>query len=200
MLVDTEHLYFLANKQALATVGIELTEAQYVEFFLVKNSGAWHLAAERGISPEGIETIRAARNAAFSSLINGNFAISGVHEVLTHLHRRYAMGIVTSSEREHFNLIHQHSGLLHFFDFVLAMGDYPRSKPHPDPYLAAVERSGFAKDECIVIEDSARGLAAAVAAGLRCYVVPSDLTRGSDFSSAHMVLGSVEELLVELGV
>lgn len=195
MLVDTEHLYFLANRHALATVGVELTEAQYVELFLVQNRGAWHLASDRGISPGGIETIRHARNAMFSSLITGDHVMDGVREVLEALHGRYEMGIVTSSEREHFGLIHEHSDLLRYFDFVLAAGDYARSKPHPDPYLAALARTGLHKDECIVIEDSQRGLTSALAAGMRCIVVPSDLTRDSDFAGAHKVLDRLPDVL-----
>jgi beta-phosphoglucomutase-like phosphatase (HAD superfamily) len=52
--------------------------------------------------------------------------------------------------------------------------------------------------ECIVVEDSLRGLTAARAAGLRCVVVPSELTRGSDFSGADRVLESLPDLIAEL--
>jgi beta-phosphoglucomutase-like phosphatase (HAD superfamily) len=44
---------------------------------------------------------------------------------------------------------------------------------------------------CLVIEDSERGLAAAKAAGLACWVIPSALTRGLDFARADLVLDSL---------
>jgi beta-phosphoglucomutase-like phosphatase (HAD superfamily) len=72
------------------------------------------------------------------------------------------------------------------------------SKPHPEPYLLAVKRSGFRKEECLVIEDSERGLMAAKAAGLRCIVVPSEFTRGSSFAGAYKVLENLREPLAEL--
>ena len=39
VLVDTEHLYFRANQEALAGVGIDLDAAAYVELFLREGRG-----------------------------------------------------------------------------------------------------------------------------------------------------------------
>ena len=46
--------------------------------------------------------------------------------------------------------------------------DVPNGKPAPDIYLAAAAAEGVAPAECLVIEDSARGVAAAIAAGMQC--------------------------------
>jgi beta-phosphoglucomutase-like phosphatase (HAD superfamily) len=37
---------------------------------------------------------------------------------------------------------------------------------------------------CLAIEDSERGLRSAKAAGIECWVIPNDLTRGADLSAA----------------
>lgn len=189
VLVDTEHLYFLATRDALATVGVSLSEEQYIELFLVEGRGAWHLAADRGITPEAIATLRRVRDSCYEGMLRREtLVMPGVREVLDALHGRYLMGIVTSSEPEHFALIHERTGLLPYFRFALTAGDYARSKPHPDPYLKAIDRSGCGPEECLVIEDSERGLKAAKAAGLRCVVVPSGLTRGRAFEGAERVV------------
>ena len=62
------------------------------------------------------------------------------------------------------------------------------AKPAPEPYLRAVERLALAPERCLVVEDSERGLRAAKAAGLVCWVVPSELTRGGRFGDADAVL------------
>jgi beta-phosphoglucomutase-like phosphatase (HAD superfamily) len=49
--------------------------------------------------------------------------------------------------------------------------------------------------DILVIEDSPRGLAAAKAAGLTCWVIPGEQTRESDFINADRVLTSATELL-----
>ena len=46
--------------------------------------------------------------------------------------------------------------------------DVPNGKPAPDLYLAAAAAEGVAPAECLVVEDSARGVTAAVAAGMQC--------------------------------
>jgi HAD superfamily hydrolase (TIGR01509 family) len=189
VLVDTARLYLRATREALATVGVDLTRELYIELFLYQGKGAWHLAEEKGVSPSKVESLREARNARYAQLLRqGNSAINGAQETLANLHGTFTMGIVTSSNREHFDVIHQATGFLKYFDFAITGGDYTHYKPHPEPYLLGVERTGVSKGECIVIEDSARGLAAARAAGLRCLVIPNPLTAESDFSDAYMVL------------
>lgn len=108
------------------------------------------------------------------------------------------MAIVTSSQREPFDCIHRRGGILRHFELVLTREAYARSKPDPEPYLTALSRLGLPADECLVIEDSERGLRAAKAAGLRCWVVPSALTRGSRFEAADRVLADLNELRAAL--
>ena len=135
VLVDTEHLYFQATKQVLASAGVELTEQEYVELFLVQGRGSWHLAEARGIPASEIDRLRDVRNALYSEwLVRAPLVAAGVASVLDSLRGKYMMGVVTTSSREHFEVIHRSSGLLKYFDFVLLPGDYARKKPHPDPY------------------------------------------------------------------
>jgi HAD superfamily hydrolase (TIGR01509 family) len=192
VLVDTEHLYFRATREALAGVGIDLDAATYVELFLRQGKGAWHLARERGLAPADVDALRAARDRHYVELVGGaDVVIPGVADIVRSLARRYRLAIVTSSERTPFARTHARTGLLEHFELVLAHGDYARAKPEPDPYLRAVERMGLPGDRCLVIEDSERGLRAAKAAGLRCWVIPSALTVGQRFEAADAVLDNL---------
>jgi HAD superfamily hydrolase (TIGR01509 family) len=189
VLVDTEHLYFRANQEALAGVGIDLDAAAYVQLFLREGTGAWHLARERGLAPAAIEALRAARDQRYFDLVTAaDVVIPGVADIVPALARRYRLAIVTSSEPAPFARTHARTGLLPHFELVLKQGDYARSKPEPDPYLRAVERLGVSGARCLVIEDSERGLRAAKAAGLCCWVIPSALTAGGRFDAADAVL------------
>jgi beta-phosphoglucomutase-like phosphatase (HAD superfamily) len=82
---------------------------------------------------------------------------------------------------------------------VLTRETYSHSKPHPEPYLTAVERLGANPAGCLVIEDSERGLIAAKAAGLACWVVPSALTRHESFDAADAVLPDLAAVTARLG-
>jgi HAD superfamily hydrolase (TIGR01509 family) len=195
ILVDTEHLYMEASRTVLADRGIELPEADYIELFMRQNRGLLHYAEARGWSRDDLLAMRLRRNALYAAMLAREpLVLDGVEETLQALHGRVRMAIVTSSRRDHFDIIHGRTGLLRYFDFVLAEGDYAVSKPDAAPYLAAVARAGVEPSSCLVVEDSERGLAAAVAAGLRCVVVPSRLTRGSRFDGALHVLDDVRDV------
>jgi HAD superfamily hydrolase (TIGR01509 family) len=195
VLVETEHLYFQATRQVLETIGIVLTEADYIQLFLIQGRGAWHLAEKQGLAPDAIEKLRHQRNALYGeSLARGPRLIDGITHVLEALRGRYVMGVVTSSRKDHFDLIHRTTGLLEYFDFVLTADDFRRVKPDPEPYLRAVARSGIDPGACMAIEDSERGLQSARSAGISCIVVPTALTRGCSFAGAHRILDSLSEI------
>jgi len=195
VLVDTEGLYFRATREMLATVGVDLTESLYRALFLVEGRGAWHLAEERGVPAAEIAALKQRRGERYTELLlASDVMIDGALALVQALAPRFRMAIVTSSHRDHFDAIHRRTGLPALFEFVLAREDYGVSKPDPEPYLRAVERLGLAREKCLVIEDSARGLRAAKAAGLTCWVVPSGLTRASSFDEADRRFESLADL------
>jgi HAD superfamily hydrolase (TIGR01509 family) len=199
VLVETEHLYFQATQQVLASVGIPLTQEQYLELFLVQGRGAWHLAEEHGIGPGDVDHLRNERNALYGDLLAQATRLTpDIVRVLDALHGKYVMGVVTSSRKDHFDLIHRTTGLLKYFEFVLTASDFSRVKPDPEPYLRAVDRSGVGREACVAIEDSERGLESAKRAGISCIVVPTTLTQGGNFAGAQRVLGSIGEILTVL--
>ncbi len=195
VLVDTEGLYFQACREALERNGACLSEARFIELFLKASEGFTKAAVEHGIGEKALEVARIWRNARYTELLRAGVpVIDGAHQVLRQLHGMVRMGIVTSSRREPFELIHAGTGLLNYIDFTLVREDYRRSKPDPEPYLTAMQKHGLNSDECVVIEDSDRGLRAALAAGLRCIVIPQDLTRGLDFTGALRHLTDIRQV------
>jgi HAD superfamily hydrolase (TIGR01509 family) len=185
VLVDTEKFYFQANRELLAEVGATLSEADYRRYLLVTGTGAWHLAAERGCSAAEITVLKQRRDARYRELLLAEeVAIAGVAELLAELHAHVRMAIVTSSRGADFAAIHSRTDLTRFFELILVREDYVLSKPDPEPYTTALGRLQLPASECLVIEDSERGLSSAKAAGLTCWVIPSTLTRESNFAAA----------------
>ena len=195
VLVDTERLYFRANVEEFAALDLAFTEEDFAAYFLSTDRGTFAFLGERGYSREEALAFRVRRNERYSTLLaGGDHVLPGVVDVLRVLHGRYGMGVVTSSRLDHFELIHANSGLLPFFDFVLTNSDYERAKPDPEPYLLALARSGALPEQCVVIEDSERGLRAAKAAGLTCWVIPGPWAAAMDFALADRVLDGLHEL------
>jgi HAD superfamily hydrolase (TIGR01509 family) len=197
-LVNTEPAYFSATQKVLKEEGVELTEDWYSANTIKNNVSPFTLLAQKELSLEKIQQLRNKRNQLYSELILDKVEIfPGVLETLTQLHGKIPMSIVTSSHREHFEIIMAATGLAKFFDFFITSDDVQNIKPNAEPYLKAWKMSGFPKEDCLVIEDTERGLIAAKAAGLPCYVIPNELSKSNDFSSADKVLSSPLELLSE---
>jgi HAD superfamily hydrolase (TIGR01509 family) len=194
VLVDTEPLYYEATRAALEPLGVDLPLEGYLAD-MGEGLSAWERAALQGVDPDTICRQRAWRDRKYQELlVERDIEIPGVEDVLSTLAADYAMAIVTTAKRVDFDLIHRHRSIVPFMDFVLTSGNYERSKPAPDPYLAALDRFGAAPPEAVVVEDSARGLRSALAAGIDCVVVDNDFVRGQDFSGARARIGGLHEL------
>jgi HAD superfamily hydrolase (TIGR01509 family) len=194
VLVDTEFWYFEATRRALAELGITLERQTYLQR-MAQGQSSWDLAAAAGIDADRIAMKRQQRDCWYEEhLLREDIDIPGVEPMLEKLSKTHKMAIVTTSTRTHFDLIHSNRQLIRFMDFALTREDYISSKPDPEPYILALNTFGASAAECLVVEDSQRGLQAAIAAGIDCIVVYNAFTAGHDFSGARHRLNSIEEL------
>lgn len=104
------------------------------------------------------------------------------------------LGVASSSGREWVLGWLERTGLLQRFGCVRTRDDVALPKPAPDLYLGVAECLGVAPDRCLALEDSPNGLRAALAAGMRCVVVPTPLTAGLDFAGAALELTALSDL------
>ena len=190
VLVDTEKWFFEANRLELAAVGVTGTWAQFEEVNLKHGVSLLSLSGLRG---DDLRDLYTRRDARYSELLRTEkLAIPGMLGLLARMKEHFfTTGIVTASHREHFDIIHGLSGMLEHVDFAVVREDYPKAKPYPDCYLAGIERAGLAARDCIAVEDSPRGIAAARTAGLECVFftpggVGADSRCGRSFRSGRV--------------
>lgn len=194
VLVETETYYYKANVKALAELDVELTFDVYMEI-MARGGTAWEVAKKHGHSQETIDRQRAKRDIYYQEFIQSeDIEIDGVVDVLKELSKKYKMGIVTTSRRVDFDLVHNSMDIVNYMDFTLCVEEYPRSKPHPDPYLAGMKKFNATKDECLIVEDSQRGLTSAVNAEIECVVVKNEFTKTHNLSKANYHIHSIKEL------
>jgi len=83
-----------------------------------------------------------------------------------------------------------------YYQFSISASDVVRSKPFPDPYLMAADKIDADIKECIVLEDSATGVASATSAG--AYVVAVPHLVPIEAAPRRIVLKSLENVSVAL--
>lgn len=194
VLVDTEFWFYKAGARALADIGFTLDKDQYLRD-MTQGMATWAQAIAAGVDEQTISRQREVRNVYYQEYLRTeDIEIEGVLQTLAELSDTYRMAIVTTSKRADFDLIHKERSILEYMDFHLDREDYERAKPHPEPYLTGLERFGASAAETVVVEDSARGLESAVAAGIDCIVVANEFTESHDLSKANARVATLREL------
>ncbi|MEA1914499.1 MAG: HAD family phosphatase [Campylobacterota bacterium] len=194
VLVETEIWYYEANKKALSELNVELTFDTYMGI-MARGGTAWEVATKKGISKTVIDAKRFERDIYYQEFLQSKpIEIDGVVDVLKELKKDFNMGIVTTSRRVDFDLIHNSRPIIEQMDFTLCVEEYSHAKPHPAPYLAGMKKFNALANECIVVEDSQRGLSSAVAAGIDCAIVHNEFTKTHNFSKATHRIQSLKEL------
>lgn len=198
VLVDTEHLYYQATREILADLDVALPLPDYLRLQAV-GGNAWQPLLDNGASEAEVAQHRGRRDVRYQQLLRTSpIDIDGVEEVLSTLRQRFGLAIVTTAKQCDFDLIHRKRSIVAHMDLILTNKDYARSKPAPDPYLAALDHFGISPEQALVVEDSQRGLASAVAAGIDCAVVYHPFTAPQDFSAATYRLENLQGLVALL--
>lgn len=197
VLVDTEGIFYKANREMLKEFGAVLDEDEFSQMSLSRGMSLADIIVSLGYTPETAEEARRRRNLLYDRMLlerGASLVIPGVPDILRELHGRYRIGVVTCCQEMHFRTIHDASGLRPFFDFVVGDQDFVRHKPDPEPYRTALLRAGISAEEAIAVEDSERGVLSAVRAGIRVAAIPRGISLCGDFSAADWRLSGIDRL------
>lgn len=137
-------------------------------------------------TPELIEAIYKDKSAHFTEMTGGfPGIIPNVDKVLQYLRSQGIECWVVTGSGQH-NLIDALNEVFdHAFTGIISSFDVKNGKPDPEPYLKAWERSGFKKEECMVVENAPLGVRAGKAAGLFSVAVNTGILPDSDLWNEH---------------
>ncbi len=110
------------------------------------------------------------------------------------------LGIASSSKQENVvGLVRANLGpnADAWFDAIVSGELVQAKKPSPDVYKKVLEQLNLPARDCLVVEDSAHGLAASLAAGIPTVITLSDYTHDEDFEGARMVLHETDQLSLD---
>jgi putative hydrolase of the HAD superfamily len=198
LILDTETSAYLTMRAAFADHGVELSLESFSTLLGRADNRPWVEWLEEEVgSPIEREAVHARRVEAHHALVAEQQVLPGVVDVIDQADALGIPALVASSSPRYW--IDQHLdrlGLLDRFAGLFTREDVERAKPWPDLYLAAVASVGVAPERAIAFEDSYNGSAAAVAAGLFCVAVPSDITAHQDFTHCDLVVGSLVDVVL----
>ncbi len=160
VLVDSEPVRFRAGAEALRAIGVALPWETFTRHW----AGRTDEAALRDIlgarfEADGSEAI-ARRNVAYEERLAEVPFFPDAIRLLGRLPSGFPLAIASGSRRTEVAAILARLDLSHRFHALVTAGGYARSKPAPDPFLAAASVLKVPAEACLVVEDSPAGVAA----------------------------------------
>lgn len=199
VLVDSEPITNGVLREVLNESGWALTQAECMQIFIGKavRDERVRIEAETGkpLTDAWMQAFYDRRNVRLLAELK---AVRGAVEAVTAIHRQVQGRIACASGADRPKVVMQldHVGLLPLFgDRVFSGHDQPRSKPAPDVYLAAAAHLGVDPTRCLVVEDTATGAQAGLAAGATVWgYCPDGHGRAFEGLPVARVFGHMDEL------
>ena len=199
VLVDSERLAIKIDVRVLAQLGWHMSEAEVIERFV----GVSELDVRRAIESHLGCRLPEDWLAQFEPLYRKAFAaelrpVDGIVEALDRITVRTCVASSGTHDKMRYTL--GLTGLYDRFDGrIFSAMDVPRGKPAPDLFLYAAKKMCVAPAACVVVEDSAKGVAAARAAGMRILAYAGGVTPAAQLAGPKtIVFGDMRALPVLL--
>ena len=197
VLVDSEPLFHDAINRLLTQEGAEPVSAAENQEALLGTTieETWRRLKRSRALPLPVETYMGRYDGMVREMMMQELAPQpGVRELIGVCRERgLPLAVASSSRHSWVDLKLAAIGLTGAFDLVVGGDDVINGKPAPDIYLKAAAGLGLPPGECIAIEDSPVGIAAAGAAGIYTIAVRTDYTRHLDVSQANAILESLAD-------
>lgn len=194
-LVDSEAVHCELWRAVLEPYDVSFSDDEYMRLYSgvsgLKNAQDMVDLYALPLTPEAL--LAEKEQASSVHLATQGFPLMpGVWEVLRFFQQAgLQLAVVTGAGRATVLRSLELHDLLPEFATVVSCDDVINSKPAPDSYQLAMQQLGLTPQECLAIEDTEHGLAAAVAADLPCVAIPNAQSQGHDFSKASVVLDSL---------
>jgi HAD superfamily hydrolase (TIGR01509 family) len=198
-LVNSEATHHRLWCDVLQPYGVTLTEAHYKSRYagMPAAANAVDLVTQFALAVEPRVLVEAKSAATLRHLDSQAFPlVAGAREAITYFRRcGLRLAVVTGAARQGLLPNLRSHGLLDAFETLVCAEDVRHNKPAPDCYQLAMQRLGLDTTACVAVEDSGHGAHAAIAAGVPCLVVPTEMSVGHDFTGATATLRDLFDVM-----
>ncbi len=119
--------------------------------------------------------------------------IAGLENLLNEAHQKSVpMAIGTAGIPFNVHFVVDNLNLSQYFKAVVTADDVTHSKPHPETFLLAAKALNYAPENCIVFEDSPKGVETALNAGMQCVVIKT-VHNEEEFSDYSNIIKFVDD-------
>ena len=201
VIVDSEPYHFEAYSRVFAKAGHTIDREEYWLEWTSRGGGAESEIRRYGLHLDPA-AVRAEKDPIYSAFCTSGAVkpFAEARDVIEAFERAgLVLAIASGSYERDIRAILRANGLERRFAAVVGKDNVKRTKPHPETYLAAVERLGIPPERCLAIEDAEKGVTSAKAAGMRVILIETEITRDLGLGGADLSLSGLAELRDLLG-
>jgi len=195
VIVDSEPLHEHAFREVLEEIGFGRNHGiDFADYFGMSDLVVWRDFVAKHRPSQPLEELLARKEEKFAALLRREDPVfCGLPELLEKLSAHFPLGLASGSRHPTINAVLALRGLRRFFRAVVSSEDVQHGKPAPDIFLRTAGMLGVAPQECCVIEDSAAGVEAALAAKMTVIAITNSLPP-EKLERATRVVGTYEEI------
>lgn len=167
VLVLSENQHFMAWKEILENHNLPTSWMNFNEWIGISDTTNAQTIISKFELDTSIQALYHQKKQAFIQLIEEGFEKhQGRDNFLKNASSHFKLGLISSASKIEIEKIVTRENIAHHFEFFIGNEDVTQHKPHPMPYLHALEKANIESHEALVIEDSYAGISAALAAGI----------------------------------
>jgi HAD superfamily hydrolase (TIGR01509 family) len=200
VIIDSEPFHWEVNKKIFKLLGIRVSKKDYKKYIGSSNTNMWtDLKARFGLPQPLEDLVNIQVNGNVDFLRENKFGpIEGITALLSDLKKNdIAIGLASSSPSVAIDIVLRKFKIENYFSVKVSGEDFKKSKPAPDIFLRAARLMQVPPAQCAIIEDSAHGVAAALAAGMKCVGFANKNSWDQDLSGVDFVVDDIKKLNVE---
>jgi beta-phosphoglucomutase family hydrolase len=198
VLVNSESFYVEVEQKNFRQLGLTVSEEEHQTYQGTATNRMWQLIKERHDVSQPVEELVEMTNTLVTPYFQSLEKIDpmpGVEKLIKKLKEKGTpLALASSSYSDVIEIILQKTGLKKYFEVVVDSQMAGSSKPEPDIFLLAAKKLKVEPENCLVIEDSKNGIAAAKAAEMFCVAFAGPGSELQDQSQADLIVKDFRDL------
>ncbi len=195
VIVDSEPRHERAFRDVFTEIGFGQTHGiDFTQYYGRSDRTLWDDFIAKHNPPHTLEDLSERKQRRFLQMIREEQPIfESLPELVQRLSMLYRLGLASGSYHPTIEAILALKNLRSFFPVVVSAQDVANGKPAPDVFLRAAELLKAKPVECCVIEDSAAGVEAGIAAGMTVIAITNSLPK-EKLGRAQYVVSTYKEM------
>jgi len=199
VIIDSEPIHAKAKKLTLDIYGISYPYSIFDDFIGKTDESFFRFVIDKAkVHDFSFELLLQKKNDLFIKLLPEMKLVDGFLPFFQNLKNRgLQIALVSSTSTYTFGLIDKYFNIAHLFDLLVTEKDTVNHKPHPEPYIKALETLPALIESTIVIEDSPNGILSAKQAGCKVFALTTSF-KVEDLAKADEIFNSYDEIAQKL--